>query len=199
MEAAGKSLTNLKGLLTNPHKLRLFVRTNYRDIIIYVFYNNSDNFFDCSSSYVLLGLSWWFLLYLHLFWLCSDAWFSLDCNQSQHESILFRYFSSFNDCLFPDIFFQTLFNLILGRIFAIWSNWWFHLQTQWDIIISFLCLFNYFYSDVIYMMKGSLRSSYNKDLDAVKFYYIVAPAAVVALLFHPSLNNYFAADVLLVI
>ena len=38
------------------------------------------------------------------------------------------------------------------------------------------------------------KSSYNQDLDSVKSYYLVALAAVLALLFHSSLNKSFVGD-----
>ena len=55
-----------------------------------------------------------------------------------------------------------------------------------------------FYSkqlDVVYLLSGNLKNSYNKDLDVIQFYYILPPAAILALLFHPSLNQFFPADV----
>lgn len=65
-------------------------------------------------------------------------------------------------------------------------------------VISFvLCICSpSLYLDVVYLMHDSLRNSYNKDLDVIQFYYILIPAAIFALLFHPSLNQFFPADVL---
>jgi hypothetical protein len=38
------------------------------------------------------------------------------------------------------------------------------------------------------------KSSYNGDLDTVKSYYLIGVAAVLALLFHSSLNRSFVGD-----
>lgn len=38
------------------------------------------------------------------------------------------------------------------------------------------------------------KNSYNQDLDTVKCYYLIALAAVLALLFHSSLNRSFIGD-----
>jgi hypothetical protein len=38
------------------------------------------------------------------------------------------------------------------------------------------------------------KSSYNRDMDVVKCYYLIAVAFVVALIFHPNLNRTFYAD-----
>lgn len=38
------------------------------------------------------------------------------------------------------------------------------------------------------------KTSYNKDLDVVKSYYLIAVAFLVALVFHPNLNRHFYAD-----
>lgn len=40
----------------------------------------------------------------------------------------------------------------------------------------------------------SFKNSYNQDLDTVKCYYLIALAAVLALLFHSSLNRSFIGD-----
>ena len=40
----------------------------------------------------------------------------------------------------------------------------------------------------------AFKSSYNQDLDTVKCYYLIALAAVLALLFHSSLNRSFIGD-----
>lgn len=61
--------------------------------------------------------------------------------------------------------------------------------------LGFVYVLEFVHQDVAYLMYGSLRNSYNKDLDAVQAYYIIIPAAILALLFHPSLNQFFPADV----
>ncbi len=43
---------------------------------------------------------------------------------------------------------------------------------------------------------SSYKSTYNQDLDTVKSYYIIAVAAVLALIFHSSLNRSFVGDYL---
>lgn len=44
---------------------------------------------------------------------------------------------------------------------------------------------------VIYMMRFKLKSTYNKDLDTMPLYYVVVPAAILALLIHPFYGGTF--------
>jgi hypothetical protein len=47
---------------------------------------------------------------------------------------------------------------------------------------------------ILYLIMTKFKSSYNRDLDVVKCYYLIAVAFVVALIFHPNLNRTFYAD-----
>lgn len=47
---------------------------------------------------------------------------------------------------------------------------------------------------VLYNIMVVFRTSYNHDLDTVKSYYLIGLAAVLALLFHSSLNRSFLGD-----
>lgn len=42
----------------------------------------------------------------------------------------------------------------------------------------------------------AFRTSYNRDLDTVKCYYLIGAAAVLAVLFHSSLNRSLVGDYL---
>eukprot|EP01017_Pseudomicrothorax_dubius_P043934 TRINITY_DN7384_c0_g1_i1.p1 TRINITY_DN7384_c0_g1~~TRINITY_DN7384_c0_g1_i1.p1 ORF type:complete len:286 (-),score=63.22 TRINITY_DN7384_c0_g1_i1:142-999(-) len=48
---------------------------------------------------------------------------------------------------------------------------------------------------MVFFISKKFNSSYNWDLDAIKFYYLVPPALILAVLIHPSLNNYTPADI----
>lgn len=47
---------------------------------------------------------------------------------------------------------------------------------------------------ILYAIFKPFRTSYNQDLDVVKSYYLIAFAAVMALLFHSNLNRTIVAD-----
>lgn len=47
---------------------------------------------------------------------------------------------------------------------------------------------------ILYSIMVVYKSSYNGDLDTVKSYYLIGVAAVLALLFHSSLNRSFVGD-----
>lgn len=47
---------------------------------------------------------------------------------------------------------------------------------------------------ILWAIFGPFKSSYNQDLDKVKFYYLVIFAAIMALLFHSNLNRTIVAD-----
>lgn len=49
---------------------------------------------------------------------------------------------------------------------------------------------------ILYCLCTAFKASYNQDLDTVKSYYIIAVAAVLALVFHSSLNRSFIGDYL---
>lgn len=49
---------------------------------------------------------------------------------------------------------------------------------------------------ILYCLCAAFKASYNQDLDTVKSYYIIAVAAVLALIFHSSLNRSFVGDYL---
>ncbi len=46
----------------------------------------------------------------------------------------------------------------------------------------------------LYLITVKFKSSYNRDLDIVRSYYLIAVAFVVALVFHSNLNRNFFAD-----
>lgn len=47
---------------------------------------------------------------------------------------------------------------------------------------------------ILYCIMIKFKTSYNQDLDTVKSYYLILVAAVLALLFHSSLNRSFVGD-----
>ena len=47
---------------------------------------------------------------------------------------------------------------------------------------------------ILYAIMGPFKTSYNKDLDIIKCYYLIAFAAVLAIFFHSSLNRSFFGD-----
>lgn len=47
---------------------------------------------------------------------------------------------------------------------------------------------------ILYTIFVPFKTSYNKDLDTVKSYYLIAFAAVVAIFFHSNLNRSLFAD-----
>jgi len=47
---------------------------------------------------------------------------------------------------------------------------------------------------ILYTIMTTFRTSYNQDLDTIKSYYLIGVAAVLALLFHSSLNRSFIGD-----
>jgi hypothetical protein len=47
---------------------------------------------------------------------------------------------------------------------------------------------------ILYCITVTFRTSYNYDLDTVKSYYLIGAAAVLAILFHSSLNRSFFGD-----
>ena len=47
---------------------------------------------------------------------------------------------------------------------------------------------------ILYNIMVVYKSSYNGDLDTVKSYYLIGLAAILALLFHSSLNRSFVGD-----
>jgi hypothetical protein len=49
---------------------------------------------------------------------------------------------------------------------------------------------------ILYCIVVVFRTSYNRDLDSVKSYYLIAAAAVLAVLFHSSLNRSLVGDYL---
>ena len=49
---------------------------------------------------------------------------------------------------------------------------------------------------ILYCIMVTFKSSYNQDLDSVKFYYLIIVAAVLAVLFHSSLNRSLVGDFL---
>lgn len=49
---------------------------------------------------------------------------------------------------------------------------------------------------ILYCLVSAFKVSYNQDLDTVKSYYIIGVAAVLALIFHSSLNRSFIGDYL---
>lgn len=51
-----------------------------------------------------------------------------------------------------------------------------------------------FASYILYAILGPFKTSYNKDLDIIKCYYLIPFAAVLAMLFHSSLNRSFFGD-----
>mmetsp|Transcript_39349 Transcript_39349/g.100891 ORF Transcript_39349/g.100891 Transcript_39349/m.100891 type:complete len:327 (-) Transcript_39349:447-1427(-) len=65
----------------------------------------------------------------------------------------------------------------------------FYEQSVWDSLIELFGLISTGY--IVYMMIGPLNATYNKPKDSVKFYYIVGPAALLALVLHPPLTGSF--------
>lgn len=47
---------------------------------------------------------------------------------------------------------------------------------------------------ILYCIMIPFKTSYNKDLDIIKSYYLIATAAILAILFHSNLNRSFIAD-----
>jgi hypothetical protein len=46
----------------------------------------------------------------------------------------------------------------------------------------------------LYLISYTFRTSYTRDLDVVKSYYLIILAFIVALVFHPNLNRNVFAD-----
>ena len=47
---------------------------------------------------------------------------------------------------------------------------------------------------ILYAIMGPFKTSYNKDLDVIKCYYLIVFAAIFAIFFHSSLNRSFFGD-----
>eukprot|EP01016_Furgasonia_blochmanni_P029946 TRINITY_DN3130_c0_g1_i3.p2 TRINITY_DN3130_c0_g1~~TRINITY_DN3130_c0_g1_i3.p2 ORF type:complete len:171 (+),score=52.12 TRINITY_DN3130_c0_g1_i3:223-735(+) len=47
----------------------------------------------------------------------------------------------------------------------------------------------------LFYIRVKYRSTYNWDLDVINAFFLVVPAIILAVLFHPSLNNYAPADI----
>lgn len=57
-------------------------------------------------------------------------------------------------------------------------------------IVAFLCC-----GSLIYFIHNKFKSTFNQEIDNVKWFYLVPVAFVLAMMFHPSLNNNFICDV----
>lgn len=47
---------------------------------------------------------------------------------------------------------------------------------------------------ILYCIMKTFKSSYNQDLDTVKSYYLILVAAILAMVFHSSLNRSLVGD-----
>lgn len=47
---------------------------------------------------------------------------------------------------------------------------------------------------ILYLITVKFKTSYSKELDIVKSYYLIVAAFVVAITFHPNLNRHFLSD-----
>ena len=144
--------------------------------------------------HVLCLQQWTILLHLHSRWHCPDIWIRPHCHQDSEESISVRPLQIDLYLLHDSLCSQEHSIPVLQGTVDMMQGYLPNDQTGNFIFKIQELLATALSGYVLYTVMVIFKSSYNRDLDTVKCYYLIGIAAILALLFHSSLNRSFIGD-----